>query len=70
MVVKAISPIMDSNHVALHGAVGTLQNKINNLTILLENKNKELEELRKMLVKQHLNSKIIFCCNCSKEIKL
>lgn len=61
---------MDSNHVALHGAVGTLQNKINSLTILLENKDRELEELRKIITLQHLNSKIVFCCNCSKEIKL
>lgn len=57
--------MMDSNHVVLHGAVGTLQNKINNLTLLLEHKNKELEELRKIITTQS----IVFCANCSKEMK-
>lgn len=60
--------MMDSNHVVLHGAVGTLQNIIDNQKRFIEAQDKVIVELRQTIKVQKLNSTVL-CINCLKEIK-
>jgi len=68
MEIKAISPMMASNQVVHHRAVGTLRLQIHNLNKFIEAQAKVIVELRQTIKVQKLNSTVL-CINCLKEIK-